>query len=62
MNIIASKARLQVALLLVTVAGAVTFALAPDEGAAGAAVLAMGMALFIAEVGLCIADHFRSPR
>ena len=62
MRIFASRPRLWFALLVVTLAGAMAFALAPAAGAARTAMLAVSAALFVAEIGLAIADHVRSYR
>jgi hypothetical protein len=62
MKIVASGSGLRVALLLVTIAGALALTLAPEEGAAEVLMLSIGVALFVAEIGLGIADHFRSAR
>jgi hypothetical protein len=62
MKFLASKSRLWLALLLVTIAGAVAFALAPSDGRGASIMLALVVALFVLEVGLAIADHLRSTR
>jgi hypothetical protein len=60
MRFLASKSRLWLALLFVTIAGAVAFTLAPSDGAGANIVLALVVALFVLEVALGIADHLRS--
>jgi hypothetical protein len=62
MRIFASRSRLWFALLVVTLAGAVAFAFAPAAGAARTAMLAVSAALFVAEIGLAVADHVHSSR
>lgn len=62
MKVLASRSRLWLALLVVTITGAVAFTLAPEGEAGASAVLALTAALFILEVGLGIADHVRSLR
>ena len=47
-------------MLAVIVIGSLAFALAPEQGVAAVVMLAVGVALFVAEVGLGIADHLRS--
>jgi hypothetical protein len=61
-HIISSKANFRLCLLFVTVAGALVFAVAPKQGALATLIVAIGVALFLAEIGLGIADHLRSPR
>jgi hypothetical protein len=56
------KSRLWWALLLVTIAGAVAFALAPSDGRVASIMLAIVVALFVLQMGLAIADHLRSTR
>ncbi len=62
MNILASGSRLRLTLLVVTVAGALAFALAPEKGAAAVVMLTIAAALFVAEIGLGVADHLRSSQ
>jgi hypothetical protein len=60
MHILRSGRRLSLALLLVTAAGALAFALAPDAGGGSRAMAAITAALLVLEIGLGVADHLRS--
>lgn len=62
MNILASGSRLRVVLLVVTVAGALAFALAPEKGAAAMVMLTTAAVLSLAEIALGVAGHLRSSR
>jgi cell division protein FtsW (lipid II flippase) len=62
MDILASGSKLRLTLIVVTAAGALACALAPEKGAAAVVMLIIAAALFVAEIGLGVADHLRSSQ